>query len=414
MSDESSEILRVVGDGELSAADIQSGVSFDVDMRALGYRLRKLVEDGALHKRGIGRGTTYTKASAPVGYDRKRAEGYKPNESSFLSKVQLTTLHEMGETGITEAPAGTYARQILERFLIDLSWASSSLEGNTYSLLDTTNLVTRGEAADGKDRTETAMVLNHKAAIEFLVDGADDHDFDRRTVLNLHALLMDDLVADTRQLGAVRQIPVGISGSRYTPLANPHVLGEMLDLMLAIARRIHDPFEAGVFVFLHLSYLQPFVDGNKRTARLLLNLRLIQANLKPFTFVDADREEYAKSTLTWYERGAPNPLIDLLLKTYRDSVARYSIVFESIEPDPFKLKNRAAIQAAVKELVLQGVHFGESEADALANQQFDDPADQVRFAAAVVSELQGLHEGNFARFKIRPSEFERWVASKTV
>ena len=101
----------------------------------------------------------------------------------------------MGSTLDGERPAGTYARQLFSRLLIDLSWNSSRLEGNTYSLLETERLLHLGEAAEGKDAREAQMILNHKAAIELLVDQASETGFNRYTILNLHGLLSDNLLS---------------------------------------------------------------------------------------------------------------------------------------------------------------------------------------------------------------------------
>lgn len=114
-------------------------------------------------------------------------------------------------------PAGTHAQQILQRLLIDLSWNSSRLEGNTYSLLETERLIELGEATEGKSQTDAQMIRNHKAAIEFLVQNASGIGFDRRTVLNLHALLADGLLPDPRAPGRLRTKPVGIGGSVFHP-----------------------------------------------------------------------------------------------------------------------------------------------------------------------------------------------------
>src|SRR5262249_3661858 len=109
-------------------------------------------------------------ARTPAGYNREFLDTYRANQSSYLNPDVLAHLNRIGRTPDIERPAGTYARHILDRLLVDLSWASSLLEGNTYSLLDTKRLIELGEAAEGKDAAETQMILNHKAAIEFLVD----------------------------------------------------------------------------------------------------------------------------------------------------------------------------------------------------------------------------------------------------
>lgn len=142
----------------------------------------------------------------------------------------------MGRTSAIERPAGTYARDILGRLLVDLSWASSKLEGNTYSRLDTQNLIELGQIAKGKDAIETQMILNHKAAIEMLIEGADEVGFDAFTFKNLHAVLSQDLVRDPLASGRLRRRPVDISGTVFQPLAQL-VLDALVDLELRVGRR---------------------------------------------------------------------------------------------------------------------------------------------------------------------------------
>ena len=160
-------------------------------------------------------------ARHPVGYDRTFLDSYRPNETFYLSQAERERLHEVGRPMTADQPAGTYARQILNRLLVDLSWNSSRLEGNTYSLLDTTRLLEIGEEAEGKQRLEAQMILNHKDAIEFLVDEAGRIGFDRHTILSLHALLADNLLADSRAAGRLRHIAVGIDGSVFTRWRRP-------------------------------------------------------------------------------------------------------------------------------------------------------------------------------------------------
>lgn len=135
----------------------------------------------------------------PVGYDRELLEAYRPNETPYLAQDIRDHLHNIGRSPDGEQPAGTYARDMLGRLLIDLSWASSKLEGNTYTRLDTQNLIELGQAAEGKDRREAQMILNHKSAIELLVEQAGNIGFNTFTFFNLHALLSENLLADPTQ-----------------------------------------------------------------------------------------------------------------------------------------------------------------------------------------------------------------------
>jgi hypothetical protein len=127
----------------------------------------------------------------PVGYVHLFLDGYRPNQTFYLTVAERKRLADLGMTSMSAGVAGMYAQHVLQRLLIDLSWNSSRLEGNTYSLLDTERLIEFGEAAEGKSQTDAQMIRNHKAAIEFLVQAA----FDRRTILNLHGLLAENLSA---------------------------------------------------------------------------------------------------------------------------------------------------------------------------------------------------------------------------
>ena len=146
----------------------------------------------------------------PVGYDRNFLDTYQPNVSSYLNAAEMEKLAKIGELFITERQAGTYTKEILNRLLIDLSWNSSRLEGNTYSLLDTQRLISFGEMADDKLSSEVQMILNHKDAIEFLTQSLEGIGFNRYTVLNLHALLSNNLLPDPSASGRLRTFDVGI------------------------------------------------------------------------------------------------------------------------------------------------------------------------------------------------------------
>ena len=152
----------------------------------------------------------------PVGYNRTFPDSYQPNSTYYLSTEIRQNLYELGLSPEEQHAAGTYARQIFNRLLIDLSWNSSRLEGNMFSLLETELLLADGEAAEGKSAMETQMIVNDKAAIELLVDQASEVGFNRFIVLNLHALLSDNLLADPQACGRLRTISVGISGRRTT------------------------------------------------------------------------------------------------------------------------------------------------------------------------------------------------------
>src|SRR3546814_3947898 len=153
----------------------------------------------------------------------------------------------------------------------------------------------------GKDQLEAQMILNHKAAIEMLVEQAGEIGFNRYTVQNLHALLADNLLPAAAAGGRLRRVDVAIAGSVYQPLAVPQQIEEHFDTLLAKAQAIEDTFEQAFFAMVQLPYLQPFDDINKRTSRLAANIPLIRHNLAPLSFVDVPHDLYIEGTLGGYE-----------------------------------------------------------------------------------------------------------------
>lgn len=349
-------------------------------------------------------------ARQPVGYDRTFLDSYRPNHTFYLSQVERDRLHEIGRPQISGQPAGSCARQILNRLLIDLSWNSSRLEGNTYSLLDATRLLEIGAAAEGKERLEALMILNHKDAIEFLVDAAADIGFNRYTILNLHALLADNLLADPEATGRLRHIGVGIEGSVFYPLEMPSLIEACFDQILATASAIGDPFEQAFFVMVQLPYLQPFDDVNKRVSRLAANIPLIKANLSPLSFEDVPRDLYIEATLGVYELRRVELLRDVFVWAYQRSAARYAAVRQSLgEPDPFRMRHRAALREVVGSVVRGRMDKKQAAAHVSKWAQAHlDERERERFREIAERELLSLHERNFARYRIRPSEFAAW------
>ncbi|WP_328753842.1 Fic family protein [Geomesophilobacter sediminis] len=342
----------------------------------------------------------------PVGYKRDFLISY-PQSGPYLDDAIRSHLHQIGRSHQGVLPAGTVARQVMGRLLIDLSWASSYLEGNTYSLLETERLISFGQAAEGKNALETQMILNHKQAIEFLVESAEEVSFNRYSILNLHALLSDNLLPNPQACGMLRQIAVGIGGSVYTPLSTPQLLNEYFQRFLDIAAAISDPFEQSFFALVHLSYLQPFEDVNKRVARLSANIPLISNNLCPLSFIDVPKRAYVEGILGIYELNRIELLRDIFVWGYERSVKRYLSTREELgEPDPFRLKYRSALIEVIRNVVVNAspvpLDVDRWTAEHIPNQ------DRLRFVTLVQAELNGLHEGNIARFRLRPSEFKAW------
>jgi Fic/DOC family len=369
--------------------------SADLPASPLGQEVRTLV-NRPIHQR------------TPVGSISSFLESYRPNQDFYLDAPLRNRLHVLGRAPGGERPAGTYARQILNRLLVDLSWASSRLEGNTYTRLDTQNLIELGRHASGKDRLEAQMILNHKAAIELLVDGADEIRFDRYTICNLHSLLADNLLADQSSAGRLRRIEVSISGTAYHPLAVPQQLEALFDLFLQKANEIADPFEQSFFAMTHLPYLQPFDDVNKRVSRLASNIPFIKQNLAPLSFVDVPERDYIDGLLGIYELRRVDLARDVFAWAYERSCQRYTVVRDALpEPDPLRLRNREQLAQVVSAIVRDDSPIEDGPIRALAI-SIVPSEDLDNFVAMAINELSSLHEGNIARHRLRPSEFRRW------
>jgi Fic family protein len=435
---------RVAG---ASIEEIRTAPGLEIEIRTLQRRLAELIELGYVRSTGDKRSTRYhyilqdtvgswveepqeryhtlslseksqeiishitlpLQRRKPIGYNREFLEQYKPNVDSYLTLQEKQKLAEIGKTTREDQPAGTYAKEILSRLLIDLSWNSSRLEGNTYSLLDTELLIKQGHIADNRSVPEAQMILNHKDAIEFLVRNPDDMQFDRHTILNLHGLLSFQLLPTRKASGRIRSHAVGISGSVFTPLDMPQLIEEMFDLLLKKVSKIENPFEQAFFIMVHLPYLQPFEDVNKRVSRLAANIPFYRQNLSPISFIDVPKEYYTQGLLGIYELNRIDLMKEVFLWAYERSSYQYSAIRQTVgTPDPFVLKYRKQIASLITEVISKGAD--RPTAMALINDKMLQlqPEDREKFVYIVETELMSLHEGNYARYFVSFTEFKKW------
>jgi hypothetical protein len=351
---------------------------------------------------------------APVGYQGRFLDAYQPNKTFYLPAAIRKQLLALGQVGLSDLPAGTYLRQVLQRLLVDLSWNSSRLEGNTYSLLETQRLLEVGTAAEGHSAREAQMILNHKQAIEMLAEEAAGIGFNRHTICNLHAMLSDNLMSEPEACGRLRSRAVGISGTVFHPLEVPQLVEQRFDQLLAKAEAIRDPFEQAFFVMVHLPYLQPFEDVNKRVSRLAANIPLIRHNLCPLSFIEVEQADYVDGTLVVYEQNRVECLRDVFVWAYQRSCARYAAVRQSLgDPDPFRLKHRAAIGDAVRAVVQGKMNAATTKRTLPKHAAALPPAERAQFVGVVQKELSALHPGSIMRYRLRPSEFEAWTKLQT-
>jgi fido (protein-threonine AMPylation protein) len=341
-------------------------------------------------------------ARQPVTYQRKFVDDYEPNQTFLLPESLANDLYREGRMQ-GQQPAGTYARNVIEPLLIDLSFSSSRLEGNRYTRLDTEVLFRSGHA-NPQDK-DAIMLLNHKRAIEFLIDEVPLYGLTVMVIRNIHTLLMQGLLHDEDSLGAIRQKVVNISNTAYVPAHMPSLLEEMLGIIVAKARDIKNPVEAAFFLWVNLAYLQPFEDGNKRTSRLSANIPLLMYNCAPLSFLDVTDDDYSRARIGVYEKLDVSVAADLFAWTYRRSIGKYAVQIQAAGlPDLFRATHRDAINELVSRVVREGHPLGAAIAE------FDLPAqDAEKLAEIVKGDIVRLGEHNFARYRLTLRELMRWV-----
>ncbi len=348
-----------------------------------------------------------------AGESARILDSYVPNESQYVPKKSREALFKEGKRFDEQLAAGTYARQICQRLLIDLSYNSSRLEGNTYSRLDTQKLVVEGISAEGKVHEETVMIMNHKEAILFLVENAHDIELNSLAIRNLHHLLSQDLLANPEASGNIRTLEANIGQSTYKPLGNPHILKELFELILQKAKKIKDPFEQSFFLLIHLSYLQAFEDVNKRTSRLTCNIPFIKNNLCPLSFTDVGRDDYTAALLAIYEKNDIDPMLELFAWAYSRSCEQYGVVKKSLgEIDAFRIQYRQQRKAVMGQIVKQSLHGSAAEELIESYCQEQGIEDIDKFTAMTLADLSTLHAGAIIGIGITEAQLEAWLSSK--
>ncbi len=348
-------------------------------------------------------------ARAKVSYNHSLVENYVPNKTRYVPEDTAFKLRALGKRFNKKLAAGTYAKDIAQRLLIDLSFNSSRLEGNTYSILDTEKLLQVGEAADGKFDEETIMILNHKEAILFLIENAEELSVTPFVIRNLHQLLSQDLLSNSFACGQIRQIEVNITKTSYMPLNAPQQLEELFTLLLRKAEKIDDPFEQSFFLLMHLSYLQAFEDVNKRTARLSCNLPFIQENLCPLSFVDVPTDDYVKSLIYFYETGDHMPALEVFAWAYERSSHQYEVVEKSLGViDSYRIKYRSERKQAIGQIIREMIVGDEVQSKL---EQFcveNQIKDADKFISIATVELDKLHSGAIVSLGVTEMMFLAW------
>ena len=232
---------------------------------------------------------------------------------------QLNNLQEKFKSNSSKLSKSEYKNE-LERLAIDLSWKSSQIEGNTYSLLETERLLKDKETAAGKTKDEATMLLNHKDALDFIIKNPNyTVPLNVSSIEDIHSILVKELDISRN----IRTGRVGISGTNYKPLDNEFQIKEAVESMCILINSKKNVFEKALLSLVLISYIQPFSDGNKRTARIISNAILINNHFCPISFRTIDAIEYKKAMLVFYEQTNISPFKKVFIDQFEFAVNTY-------------------------------------------------------------------------------------------
>lgn len=342
--DLNSLILQYLTENPLvSSKEIHDGISEKAGYATVKRALQTLIAEELIRSVGKGKGTKYELSPAYFVLAPIDVEAYFEREidernirSEFnlnlieqvLSEADLFTkeeiehlnaLQEKFSKNTADLSSEEFNREF-ERLAIDLSWKSSQIEGNTYSLLETEQLLKEQQTAAGKTKDEATMLLNHKEVLDFILS---NNDYVRPLTIarieDLHSILIKDLNVGRN----IRKRRVGISGTNYKPLDNEFQIREALQAMCELVNKKTNIFEKALLVLVLISYIQAFEDGNKRTARIISNAILMNESYCPISFRTIDSIEYKKAMLIFYEQNNINPFKQIFIDQFEFAVKTY-------------------------------------------------------------------------------------------
>lgn len=338
-------ILKYISDKKsASVSDIQQlltefheSISRITIIRDLGY----LLENNHIRRKGQARGTKYYPIITNPLLEYLNIDSYFQKDSderiiknknfcfnvfnhlsSLFTDKELNEIHFINEKfrHNFQKLTPTIIKKEFERLTIELSWKSSHIEGNTYSLLDTERLIKENIEASGHLKEESIMILNHKRALDYIFqDPLHYKTITLAKIDDIHRLLVDNLDVST----GLRSLPVGIVGTNYKPLDNIYQIKEAMDKLINIINDIQNPFEKALIVVLMIAYIQPFEDGNKRTSRILANAILIAHDYCPLSYRSIDEVEYKKAVILFYEQNSAQYFKQLFIEQFKQAVEIY-------------------------------------------------------------------------------------------
>lgn len=329
--------------GKSSSKEIFDEVDISTSYATLKRILTKLAAENYIEAKGNGKGTKYIispiyELIQPIDiqkyYEKEIDDREIKSQFNFslitdlLAKYsvfstneleELSSLQKKYEHNISQLTENEYKKE-LERLAIDLSWKSSQIEGNTYSLLETERLLKEKQTASGKTKEEAIMLLNHKDALDFIIENPDYlSPLSVSKIEDIHSILVKELPIERN----LRKRRVGISGTNYQPIDNEFQIAEALKNSCNVINNKKNIFEKALLTLVLISYIQPFMDGNKRTARIVSNAILMNNNYCPLSFRTVDSIDYKKAMLLFYEQNNISTFKEIFINQFEFAVNTY-------------------------------------------------------------------------------------------
>lgn len=314
---------------------------FQASIPTIARDLAYLLENGFIAVHGKGRNTSYSSVNTTAllkYFDIDQYFALEPDQRTGVKKAfhfeiftklsGLFTQPESEELGKiyksfsreSEALERDIYLKEVERFVIELSWKSSKIEGNTYSLLDTETLIKQKIEAQGHPKEEAVMILNHKSAFDSILTNRETYKILTFTkITQLHNFLVKGLNVSTR----IRRQAVGVTGTTYQPLDNEWQIREAMEKFIKVVNKTKIPLEKALITIAMISYIQPFADGNKRTGRMLANAILLANDYYPLSYRSVDETYYKKALVLFYEQWSLYYLKQIILDQYKFALNTY-------------------------------------------------------------------------------------------
>lgn len=417
----------IANEPNISTSDIQLRANaISASCRTSYYHyLKSAVEWGWIERTGVTRGTVYRPTPqflhhvaiknmqepmtkrAKVGYNAKFLGSYVPNETFYLTVEQRATLRANCAEGSFKAHDDAVSQEV-RRFMADLSHNSSAFEGVDIEYADTITFLEQNIESRHMSPMDAAILRNHYNAIRYIVDHThyppeeDDLVISEFEIRSIHSMLSDGLLKDSRKQGRLRHEYVEISNSCYIPTAQPDEIAAEFKQISEKAAAIHDPYEQAIFLLVHIPYLQPFEDCNKRTARLVCNIPLLTKGILPISWSEVSQKDYTDSLLCVYEKNSVYGLCNLFVDACKRSFERFELAQKGRIPQRLEISMAKQISEAINNRILY---------DDYSLPRNVDPMQVVEFEAFISYKLDQIKENDMAAvpYRIRPKAVSDWL-----